>query len=182
MLKNKLSLWVGLAVSGVAWAQTPIVSQAVVLGTTTEVEGLVTVTYGSNAASVVLQTPVVDRSRFVTSSSGSTTLRFNDGCVLKLKPNQSVLVDGQKDCEAKIAAIQNLSRDSLAVLGGGGGGTGPLVTLAVVFGAAIVDGFSKGRGSNVTNAGAVIPEGPIPNVLPEPPPLIPNQCISPPCP
>lgn len=174
---KKLSLWSCLAIAGSVWAQAPLPVTAVV-GKSIDVKGLVTVSYGTNAASVVDNTPVVEGSRFVTSSSGSTTLKFDDGCEVKLKPNQALTVDNKKDCEARIAAIQNLSRDGAGFMVGGGGGGGQLVLLGTVFGAAIA-AFANGGGAAAALVGGNTPAPPGPGTNPG---VLPVQCLSPPCP
>ena len=105
------------AVSGAAWAQTPASTPAPTpVGTVAEVHGLVTMSFGATVATVQPETPVFDGARFVASSSGGAEIRFKDGCVVKLQPNQWIAIDSKTDCDTRIAAINTLS-DTLA--GGG---------------------------------------------------------------
>lgn len=79
------------------------------LGKVVEVRGLVTMSLGSNVATVGPDTPVFDGARFVTGSSGGAELDLAGGCVVKLGPNQSVAVDAALSCDNQIAAIQTLT-------------------------------------------------------------------------
>ena len=89
-----------LLASGAAFAQAP----AIVVGVATDVQGLVTVSNGSTVESVSNNAPILDGSRYVTSSSGSVILHWKNGaCEVKLKPNQTILVDNSKDCDRLIA-------------------------------------------------------------------------------
>lgn len=99
-------------------APAPVPPQApvTIVGTTAQVEGLVTVSFGSNVASVVNESPIIDKSRYVTSSTGRATLRFRDGCVVALGPNQWFEVDSSTDCPTRIAAVRTLSDTELAAL------------------------------------------------------------------
>lgn len=87
-----------------AWAQAPAP-----VGSVTEVHGLVTMSLGSNVATVAPDTPVFDGARFVASSSGGAQLKFADGCVVNLAPNQWVAVDSKLDCPSRIAAVRTLT-------------------------------------------------------------------------
>lgn len=137
----------------------PVLAQNV-LGTTTEVNGLVTVSSGMNLATATQGMPVVDGARYVTSSGSFATLKLNNGCVLRMKPNQSITVDGQKTCEQLLALLET-SRDSMvAMQAGTAGGFNPLVGMAVLGGAALVQSASSGS-SNSGGSGGVIPEPPI---------------------
>ena len=61
---------------------------------------------GTSVSNVTGTLGVVDGSRFVTSSNGTVTLKFDDGCEVKLEPNQSLVVDKSKACAALIASVQ----------------------------------------------------------------------------
>ena len=102
MLKITLSLLCCVAVAGLALAQ-----PGKVIGTSVDVKGLVTVSNGSEVSGVADGHPVIDGTRYVTSSIGSVTLKF-ENCEIRLKPNQSLVIDERKICEPLIAAIENL--------------------------------------------------------------------------
>lgn len=84
------------------------------LGTAADVQGLVTVSDGTSISTVQTGTPIVDGTRFVTSSSGSAALKLENGCDIILKPNQSVTILGDKNCGALLAAVQNTSTERFA--------------------------------------------------------------------
>jgi hypothetical protein len=119
------------AIAGAAFAQQPATLEA--LGAVKEVRGVVTMSLGSQVATVQPETPVFDGARFVAGSSGSAQLKFENGCVLDLKPNEWVTIDGKLDCPRQIAAIQSVSN----LAGGallGSAHTLPLLGIAAVTG------------------------------------------------
>jgi hypothetical protein len=101
-----------------AWGQAPTQpaesAQLEQLGKVTEVRGLVTMSLGSRVATVQPQTPVFDGARFVSGTSGKAELRFDNGCVLHLEPNEWVTIDRKLECKALIAAIHPLDGSLLA--------------------------------------------------------------------
>ena len=76
------------------------------LGTVRSVEGLVTDTDGASVTSTEIGEPIHDGERFVTSSSGRVTLELNNGCTIKLEPNQAVTIDRNMTCRALLAAVE----------------------------------------------------------------------------
>jgi len=118
-----------IALASSAAAQTPSAPPAA-LGSVTQIQGLVTMSLGAQVATVQNNTPVFDGARFVTSSSGTAEIKLTNGqtCVVDLKPNQMVTIDGGFTCQQQVAAIQALGdtltagsgffgRDGLALLG-----------------------------------------------------------------
>lgn len=105
-----LALSGGLVASGAVWAQ----ATPKILGAAADVKGLVTVSDGTTVSSVVNRSPIVDGARFVTSSTGSVTLKFDQGCDIKLEPNQSLVVRGNNRCEAILASVQSIPAESTA--------------------------------------------------------------------
>lgn len=88
-----------------AYAQAPAPSP---VGTVAEVHGLVTMSFGSSVATVQPETPVFDGARFVASSSGGAELKFTNGCVVRLKPNEWLTVDSKLDCDQLVASVRTL--------------------------------------------------------------------------
>lgn len=139
-----LSLLSGLLAAGSALAQ----AQPEIIGEAAEVKGLVTMSHGTTVGSVVDRTPLVDGARVVTSSSGSVTLKFERGCDVKLKPNQSVIVRRDETCEALIAAVQAIApAPAAAFFAFPGGAAGPLIGLGIV----AAGGADVGAGGNIPN-------------------------------
>lgn len=103
MLKIGLIVLVSLLVAATVSAQ----PADKVLGQALEVKGLVTVSNGVEVSGVLDGSPVVNGTRYVTSSIGSVTLKF-DHCEVRLKPSQSVVVDERRICDGMIAAIESL--------------------------------------------------------------------------
>jgi hypothetical protein len=93
-------------------AQTPAPTP---VGSVAEVHGLVTMSFGSNVATVQPDTPVFDGARFVASSSGGAELKLKEGgCVIKLQPNQWVSIDSSLSCDQQTAAVRMLTPDNVA--------------------------------------------------------------------
>lgn len=88
-------------VAAAALAQQP-------LGTVESVQGIVTVTTGTAGGTAVKGLPIADGMRFVAPSGGSAVLRFNNGCVINLQPNQAVTILRSMRCPELLAAVQNV--------------------------------------------------------------------------
>jgi hypothetical protein len=147
MLTRSLCALACLVVAGAVLGQSPSTGAGTntntrarsVLGKATELQGLVTVSDGSAVSRVVLNQPVVQHTRYVTSSTGYVTLKMDNGCDIVLKPNQALTVEDEQDCGALWAAIQSLGGTAAAgassgvapfIVGGAvilllGGGDGP---------------------------------------------------------
>jgi hypothetical protein len=135
MLKKSIALVAAFAVSICAIAQTEAPAPAPAqLGTVENVQGLVTVSDGTSIGNVVKGGPVMDGSRFVTSSSGSATLKLDNGCIVALKPSQSLTFQGKQNCDQTLAAIQSLGGNNgvFAAL------ANPLVGLGTLASAALI--------------------------------------------
>jgi len=166
MLDKTLFLLAGLIVSGSALAQ----GAAPVVGTTAEVEGLVTMSVGTSVSNVAGSVDVLDGSRFVTASTGTVTLKFADGCIVKLSPNQSLVVDNSKPCATRIAAIQPVGTATAGGGGIGGLGAGAVLGLGIAAfrsgGTAAAGGGPGGGGPGGGGPGGGGQGGGIPNLPP----------------
>jgi len=135
MLKKSIALAAAIAVSVCAIAQTQAPAPAPAqLGTVENVQGLVTVSDGTSIGNVVKGGPVIDGSRFVTSSSGSATLKMDNGCNITLKPSQSLTLQGKQNCDEMLAAIQSLGGNNgvFAALANPLVGIGTLASAALI--------------------------------------------------
>lgn len=104
-----------LALVALAACCTAVQAQAPApVGAVAEVHGLVTMSFGSTVATVQADTPVFDGARFVASSSGGAELKFTDGCIVKLQPNQWVSIDSALTCDQRIAAVRFLTDTATA--------------------------------------------------------------------
>jgi hypothetical protein len=89
-----------IALSGVAaFAQAP-------LGTVSNVEGVVTATQGSSVVTVTPGAQIQNGMRFITTSSGSVTLRLANGCTVTVPPNHGLTVVQTMTCQQLTAAVQ----------------------------------------------------------------------------
>jgi len=67
---------------------------------------VVTATQGTTGTVVAPGSAIVNGTRFVTTSSGTVTLRLNSGCVVTLQPAQAVTVLQSMTCQQLAAAVQ----------------------------------------------------------------------------
>ena len=119
------------AIATAAFAQVPPAVSS--LGAVKEVTGVVTMSVGSQVATVQVETPIYDGSRFVASSAGNAQLRFENGCLLHLKPNEWVTIDSSLDCTRQIAAIHTVTNVAAGGLFAGAGGSAlPLLGLTAL--------------------------------------------------
>ena len=109
------------------------------LGTVTKVQGLVTDTVGDQVTSTNLGEQIVDGERFVTSSSGTVTLQFNNGCTLTLQPNQAVTIDSRMGCKELLAAVSPVGGPPGLSIASGNAANGLLSIAALAAGGFAVD-------------------------------------------
>ena len=105
------------------------------VGVVVRVDGLVTVSQNNTLGNVFKEEVIVQNARVVTTASGSTTIRLNNGCVIDLKPNQGVTVDIRRECKAILAGIQPVGAVSV-----GASGVPPGLNNAIIVGAGVVIG------------------------------------------
>lgn len=146
----KFLITAGLFCVGTAvWAQTP---PPEVIGKVTKVQGVVTISDGVTVRTAVLGTVITEGNRFVTASSGAARLTMDNGCVINLKPKQSLVINGKGTCRELIALIQPVGGDlGAAAVGEGTGewGTG----LAIGGGVLLAVGLAGGGSSSPATGG-----------------------------
>lgn len=136
-----------------AFAQAPDI-----LGKVVEVQGVVTISNGVTVATVVRGTTFSEGNQFVTASSGSARLTLDNGCDIRLKPNETLVIDGKKSCPALIALIQPVGGNVAAAgVGGGGIGLGAGLLGAGTLLAAGLAGGGGGGGGGEGGGGPVLP-------------------------
>ena len=153
---KSLSLLASLCVffTTVSFAQTPA-PEAV--GVVTRVEGLATVSQGDTLGNVFADEIILQNARVVTTATGSTTIRLNNGCVIDLKPNQAVTVDARRDCRALVAAIQPTGAAGVAGAGGvGAAGVPPGLVNALIVGGGVVTGVGVIRAISKSNSNSAL--------------------------
>lgn len=167
MFTRFLSALACLAMAGAVLAQAagarPAPGKAV-LGKAVNVQGLVTVSDKAAVSRVLVNNAVIDHSRYVTSSSGSVTLRMDKGCDIVLKPNDALTVENAKSCEVLWASIESLGNPSGLLLAGR-----DAALLRFAAGAAAI--LLQGNGGGVLAAGAggpILGPGPSPGPGPNP--------------
>lgn len=79
---------------------------AQVIGTVQSVNGVATITTGTTGLAIAPGATISHGSRVITTSSGSVTLRLNNGCVVTVPPGHGVTVLSTQTCEQLRAAIQ----------------------------------------------------------------------------
>jgi hypothetical protein len=96
---KKLLLALTAILGSAAFAQAP-------LGTVSNVQGVVTATQGATGVTVTPGTVVQNGMRFVTTNSGSVTLRMNSGCTVTVPSGHGVTVLQSMTCQQLTAAVQ----------------------------------------------------------------------------
>ena len=131
MTKFTFALLLTAFASTSAMAQGPTES----VGVVQSVNGLVTVSQGNTLGNVVEDEKILSGARVVTTSTGSTVIKLNNGCIISLAPNQAVTIDSRLECKALVAGIV---------------GTG-----AVAAGAATVAGTSTATAASASTAAGI---------------------------
>lgn len=101
-MNKKLLLAIAALSAAAASAQAPI-------GTVTSVNGVVTVTTGTTGTAIAAGAPVLAGSRVITTSTGSATLRLNDGCVITVPAGHALTVVAGRTCEQLRGAMQRVT-------------------------------------------------------------------------
>jgi hypothetical protein len=96
-----------------AWAQGQKTNPKIV-GKLEDVQGLVTVSVGDQLINAFTGAALVVDTRIVTSSTGSVTLSFDNGCDIKLKPNESLTVKDGATCAALLASVGQVAAPAAA--------------------------------------------------------------------
>jgi hypothetical protein len=116
-----------LCLGASAFAQTPGAigtQKPAAIGKVADVEGVVTVSDGVTVNTAVRGRVIIEGNRFVTASSGTVHLSMDNGCDIKLKPNESLLVESGRSCAALWALIQPVGGNVAAAGVGAGAGLG----------------------------------------------------------
>lgn len=96
------------------------------------VQGNVLVSDAVGMASAVDKQRIKDNVRVTTTSRAAVTITFDNGCVVELKENERIDVDGSKSCPVLLAAVQAVPIGApigaaVAAAPGIGGGTTALL-------------------------------------------------------
>ena len=91
-----------------AFVSTGVMAQAVsgVVGVIQSTDGLATVSQANTLGNAVKDERILEGARIVTTGTGTMVVKLNNGCLIKLDPNQSVIIDSKLDCRAQVASIQ----------------------------------------------------------------------------
>ena len=91
-----------------AFVSTGVMAQAEpgAVGVIESVDGLATVSQANRLGNAVKDVRILDGARIVTTGTGTTVVKLNNGCLVKLDPNQSVTIDSKLDCRAQVASIK----------------------------------------------------------------------------
>ena len=136
-----------------------VVSAQTILGKVTQVEGVVTISDGATVSTAVPGTAITGGLRFLTATSGAARLTMDNGCVISLKPNQSLTIGSNMSCRELLAAVQPVP--SAPVVAGGtpggvftGSGGGALGVGGIMVAAGIANrAVGKSNETNATTGG-----------------------------
>ncbi len=127
------------------WAQDPKF-----IGRFVDVTGLVTVSSGGQLSNVANGMPFAVGSRVITTSGGGATLRFDNGCEVVLKVNQSLTVTENKDCAALLASVQPVGVPPAPAVAAAGSSN--LVPGLIFTGAAVVAIITSNRNNRTSGS------------------------------
>lgn len=122
------------------------------IGVVGQVDGLVTMSIGSQVATVQPGTPIFEGARFVSSSGASVQLNLPN-CTVPLGPNQAVTIQPGADCSTQIAGITTVVPATAVA-----GGSGPLIPLLTI--AALTGVVKKVQESDSVSEQAISPTPP----------------------
>jgi hypothetical protein len=82
---------------------------------------------------------LVEGTRVITTAKGTVTVKYDNGCEVKLEENQRFEVESGKPCTALVAQAQSilLEPEGMALAGGAGGFVGLTVAIPAVGGGLI---------------------------------------------
>jgi hypothetical protein len=126
MLRTFIFAAGALCLAGAAWSQA-------VLGTVSNITGIVTTTVGNTGGIATEGSSILDGTRFVTGAGGSATLILANGCVVELKANQAVTVVAATTCTQLLAGVGPAFGGTVI-----GGVTGNRVLASVLVGAGLM--------------------------------------------
>lgn len=121
MNKHTIALLLAACVSAGALAQAPAAEPA---GVVQSVDGLVTVSQGNTLGNLVKDANVFNNARIVTTSTGATSIKLSNGCVIDLVANQAITIDSKLDCKALVASIQSTTSNAGGVFAASGASGG----------------------------------------------------------
>ena len=154
-MKNALTTFALLGASTLAIAQGPVVDP---LGRVTQARGVVTVSDGATVGLAERGTPFFNGTRFVSSPSGNAELTLDNGCVIRLKPNESIVIRDKISCDELLALVRPVP-GAPAVAGAGNYGT-----LAAVGGVLLLAAGGGGSGGSSSTSGGAGGNSPVPPV------------------
>ena len=131
-----------------AFVSTGVMAQTVPggVGVIQSIDGLVTVSQANTLGTAVKDARILDGARIVTTGAGTTVVKLDNGCLIKLDPNQSVTIDSKLDCRAQAASIQPTV--PVAAAAGTGVGTGVVLGALGVGAIALIGNQSKNASGN----------------------------------
>ena len=101
------------------------------VGAIQSTDGLVTVSQSNTLGNAFKDERLVDGARVATTGTGTTVIRLDNGCVIRLEPNQSVTINTQLSCNAQVASIQSVG---FVAAGAGQGVANPIGLVALGIG------------------------------------------------
>ena len=128
--------------STIAIAQTPMPA----VGSVQSVNGLATVGQANTIGNAAQNQRILDGARLVTTSSGTLVVKLDNGCIIRLNPNQAVTINSKLDCPAIVAGIQStLPATAAAGSAGADVGNGIIVGTGIIVTGLVISEFSRDR-------------------------------------
>ena len=124
-------------------------AQSSSVGMLENIQGVVSVSANGAVNSVTANTSLSNGNVVLNSGTGSSMVRFNNGCTIDLKANQVFTVNSEATCAALLASVKTVGAPVVQAGGAGGlGGASPfLIAGGVVGGAILIKNVTKSRAS-----------------------------------
>ena len=94
------------------------------VATLAEVEGSVLVSNPTGLGAGAKGAPLRNGTRVITPANARAVIRFEDGCVVELKPNQRLVIDASVPCEGRLLMAQSTLPQPAQVAAGNGAASG----------------------------------------------------------
>jgi hypothetical protein len=119
-------------------------AQSSSVGTLEKIQGVVSVSANGTVSSVTANTSLSDGNVVLNSGTGSSVVRFNNGCTIDLKANQVFTVKSDETCAALLASVKTVGAPQVVV----GNSVNPLLVAGgVIGGALIIKNVTKDKAS-----------------------------------
>ena len=92
------------------------------VATLKSVEGNVLVSGEAGLGSADSKSRLVESSRVITTANATAVVEYDDGCEVKLEPNQRLEIDSDKPCKERVVQAESILKEPAGLMLAGGAG------------------------------------------------------------